>query len=137
MTRALDFIERHTPNDPRLLRALDFLLPVLVLAVLVIGIIQIGRVSDVAHDNQRNLVAQEDERSDRIYATNTLDEYFCGQIEGIKGAIEGILNAALAVPLHRGDVEQQTAARLVIGERLAGLEAGGPCKVRIPAPPTP
>jgi hypothetical protein len=142
MTFVFDWIEAHTPNDPRLLRSLDFVLPLLVLAVLVMGIIQVGRVSDVAQRaqqntrlNRANLSAQEHERAERIYATNGLDEYFCGQIEAIKGAIEGILNASLALPPRPGSTPQQLEVRQLIAQRLARLEGGGACKVRIPSPP--
>lgn len=135
MTGVLDFIERLTPTAPRLLRAFDFLLPALVFAVLVLGIVQVGNVSAIANDNRSNLQAQEAERTDRISATNSLDEYFCGQVEDIKGAIEGILNATLAVPPRVPLTPQQEEIRQVIAGRLSRLESGGACKVRIPPPP--
>jgi hypothetical protein len=137
MTGVLDFIDRYTPDDPRLLRVFDKLLPALVLAVLVLGILNVGRVGSIVDANRANLEAQEDERAERIYATNGLDEYFCGQIEAIKGAIEGILNATLALPPRPGATPEQSEVRQVIARRLLRLEGGGPCKVRIPSPPAP
>lgn len=135
MTGVLDWIDAHTPRDPRLQRLFDKVLPVLVLAVLVLGIISLGRVSDIANDNRSNLMAQEEERTARIYATNALDEYLCGQIEVVKGALEGILNTVLAIPPRPGVTPEQLEVRQQIARRLLRLEGGGACVVRIPSPP--
>lgn len=135
MTGVLDWIDAHTPQDPRIQRLFDKILPTLVLAVLVLGIISLGRVSEIATDNKSNLQAQESERSQRIYATNALDEYLCGQIEVVKGAIEGILNEVLAIPPRSDATAEQLEVRQLIAKRLLRLEGGGACIVRIPSPP--
>jgi hypothetical protein len=132
---AVDWFDRHAPRDPRVLRILDFLLPALVTGLVVLNLVQVGNVTAIANDNSRNLEAQEDERTSRIYVTNSLDEYFCGQIEDVKGAIEGILNATLALPPKVAPTRQQLEVRAIISERLLKLESGGACKVRIPSPP--
>lgn len=135
MTSVLDWIDAHTPQDPRIQRLFDKILPALVLAVLVLGIISLGRVSDIATKNKSNLQAQEAERTARIYATNALDEYFCDQIEAVKGALEGILNKVLAIPPRPDATIEQLEVRQLIAKRLLRLEGGGICAVRIPSPP--
>lgn len=135
MTSVLDWIDAHTPQDPRIQRLFDKILPALVLAVLVLGIISLGRVSDIATKNKSNLQAQESERTERIYATNALDEYLCGQIEAVKGALEGILNKVLAIPPRLDATPEQLEVRHLIAQRLLRLEGGGACVVRIPSPP--
>lgn len=135
MTGVLDWIDAHTPQDPRIQRLFDKILPTLVLAVLVLGIISLGRVSEIATDNKSNLAAQQAERTARIYATNALDEYFCGQIEAIKGAIEGILNTVLEIPPRPDATTEQLEVRQLIAKRLLRLEGGGACVVRIPSAP--
>jgi hypothetical protein len=49
---AVDWIDRHSPHDPRVLRLLDKLVPALVTAVLILNIVQIGRVGDVSNEAQ-------------------------------------------------------------------------------------
>jgi hypothetical protein len=53
MNRLLDSIDRLTPKDPRMQRVVDLLLPILLTALLIIAIIQIGEVSNAASEAKR------------------------------------------------------------------------------------
>lgn len=54
MSGIIDVIERLTPVGSRIARVLDFLLPLLIAALLVTTLMQVGRVSKVADEAKAN-----------------------------------------------------------------------------------
>lgn len=54
MTGLIDWIERVTPASPRVIRALDILLPLLVSALLITTLVGLGRVGNVADEAKTN-----------------------------------------------------------------------------------
>jgi hypothetical protein len=51
---AIDLVERLTPANPRIARALDFILPVLIGTLLILNLVQVGNVSRVADEAKAN-----------------------------------------------------------------------------------